>query len=479
MISGVMATRIRIAILVFSVLAALAMAAALVAWMLVDTDRIKERLEAGLEEALGMDVQIGQPLRFGLLRGVNVTLADLEVSREGQVVATAESASVRLALLNLLIGKVHPLDLHIERPELSIERFSPGVFNIYEPEPEPGELNELSLRRLRVSNARLSYLDQASELEWLFEHCDLDLHNIRHAGGVLAQALATLAAEGEVTCHTLRQDRFVAAELSAEIDGENGIFELEPVSAIVFEGQASGRIEVDLSSGTPEFRLENRLSEFDVGAFMTILELDQATAGKMEFELVLTAQGRTWQEFRKSAAGMLNLSAGKLTIDGYDLDDELDGYAATQRFNLVDVGAVFLVGPVGLAATRGYVFTGLLHGSGGSTSIEQMVSEWIIEDGVAQARDVAFRTLENRLALAGALDFGNYRFEDMRVALIDRDGCAVVEQRITGPFHEPEIERPNFLVTVIGPVLNLVKRGVQAMTDVECEVFYTGSIPHP
>lgn len=316
-------------------------------------------------------------------------------------------------------------------------------------------------------------------MKWLFERCDLDLRNIRHNGGVLEQALATLAAEGELQCHRLSQERFMVTELSAKVHGDNGVFELEPVSAIAFEGEVLERIEVDLSSRTPNLRLENRLAEFDFGAFMSMLDPDQAAAGKVDLELVLNAQGRNWQEFRKSATGMLNLSSGGLTIDGYDLDDELKGYTKTQRFNLIDVGAVFLAGPVGLVVTRGYAFTGVLQGGEGSTSIDQMVSEWTIEDGVAQARDVAFRTPKNRLALAGALDFGNYRFEDLKVAVIDPDGCAVVEQRITGPFHEPEIERPNFLVAVTGPMLDLLKRGVQAITDADCETFYAGSMPHP
>lgn len=479
MVSGVMATPIRIAVLVVSALAALLTAAALVAWLLVKTDWARERLGVGLGEALDMDVQIGQPPQLSLLRGVNVTLSDLEVSTEGQVVATAENGSARLAPLSLLTGKVRPIDLYIERPTLSVERYGPGVYNIHRPEPEPRELDDLSLRRFRVTDAQVTYFDQASELELLFEDCDLDLRNVRHAGGVLEQVLATLAAEGELTCQAVSQDPFAATDLAAQIHGENGVFDLEPVSATAFEGQASGSFGIDLSSGTPQYSLQSRISELDLGAFMTMLEPEQSATGEMELELDLIAHGATWQEVRQSAAGTISLSSGELVLDGYDLDDELDDYADTQRFNLVDVGAVFLAGPLGVAATRGYAFSGLLGGSGGSTTIDQMVSEWTVEDGVVRARDVAFRTPENRLALVGALDFGGYRFEDMRVAVIDRDGCAVVEQRITGPFREPEIERPNFLVAATGPILDFVKRGVRRITGADCEVFYTGSIPHP
>lgn len=479
MVSRVMVTSKRIAVLSVSALAALMLAAVLAAWLLFRTDWAIGRLEDGLGQALGMDVRIGQPGRFGLLRGVTVTLADLEVSTEGQVVATAEIGSMRLALFSLLTGTVRPIELNLERPVLSVERYGPGVYNIRQPERESEELDELSLGRFRVTDARVTYFDRASELKLLFEGCDLDLRNIRHAGGMLEQVLATLAAEGELTCRGVSQDAFAATDLSAEIHGENGVFDLEPVSATAFEGQASGSFAIDLASDQPRYSLQSRISDLDLGAFIAMLAPQQSTTGKMELEVDLAAHGTTWRDVRKSATGTINLGSGELVLDGYDLDDELDDYADTQRFNLIDVGAVFLAGPLGLAATRGYAFGGLLRGSGGSTTIDRMISEWTVEDGVVRARDVAFRTPENRLALAGALDFGDYHFDDMRVAVIDKDGCAVVEQKISGPFRAPEIERPNFLVAAAGPLLNLVKRGVRKITDSDCEVFYAGSIPHP
>lgn len=474
-----MAKPIRVVLVLFASLAAVALAVALVAWWLVDADRVGKRLEAGLGDVLDLDVHIGQPPAFGLLRGARVTLTDLEVSREGQMVGRAENARVRIALFSLLAGNVRPLELHLERPEFSIERLRPGVFNFYQPGAERGTLDDRSLRRLRVSDARLNYFDRVSNLEWRFEDCNLDLRNLRHGGGSLATALATLAADGQLQCQNLSQDQFVVSEFMAEIHGADGVFELNPVNATAFEGALSVRLKADLSSSPPGFGLTGELSQFDIGAFMAILEPDQASTGRMNLELDLSARGSAWQEIRSSAMGTLGMTAGGLVLDGYDLDDELDGYAATQRFNLVDVGAVFLAGPIGLVASRGYAFSGLLAGRGGSTRIDQMVSEWNVENGVAQARDVAFRTPDNRLALAGALDFTDYSFTDLRVAVVDRDGCAIVEQRISGAFRQPEVKQPNFLVTVAGPLLDLVNRGVQAITDKDCEAFYTGTIGHP
>ncbi|MEX2499850.1 MAG: AsmA family protein [Wenzhouxiangellaceae bacterium] len=469
----------RTALVIGSTLAVLILAAALVAWLVIDTERIRERLATALGEALGMEVRIGQPLQFSLLRGVSVEFEDIQASIEGEVVARTQSARVRLALFSLLTGRIRPVELHIERPELSVERYGQGLFNIYTPDPNPAALEALFLRRVRVSDARVTWLDQPSALNWEFEHCDLDLRNIAHAGGLPDRAAETLAAQGALKCRVVRQDRFSATGVSAQIQGDDGVFALDPISATVFDGQAAGRMELDFASNPPAFGLKARLPEFELGSFLAMTEPEQAASGTMDFELDLEAQGSGWQEIRSSAAGSISLSAGELVLEGFNLDEELDDYAETQRFNLIDVGATLLGGPIGLAASRGYAFSGLLGDSGGSTTIDRMISEWSVENGMAQARDVAFRTLENRLALAGALDFGNYRFDDLRVTILDRDGCAIVKQRITGPFSDPDIEQPNFLVAVAGPLLDLVKRGVDSITDNDCQVFYTGSLAHP
>lgn len=479
MVGRVMSKPIRMAVLVISLLVVLAVAVALLAWWLFDADRVGEQFEAALGDALDMDVHIGQPPTFTLLGGASIILSDLEVSREGQVVARAENARVQIDLFPLLAGNVRLVELHLQRPEFSIERINPGEFNVQLPDREREALDPLSLQRLRVSDARLSYLDQVSGLEWLVEDCDLSLRDIHHSGGEPEQALATLSAAGELQCTSLTQGQFAVSGLSAELHVNDGVFELKPFSATVFEGELSGRLEADLLAGPPSFSVENSLSQFEIGAFMAMLKSEQITTGKLDLELNLGAQGSTWQDVRNSTAGSIGLTSEELVLEGYDLDDELDDYSATQRFNLVDAGAVFLAGPIGLVASRGYAFTGLLEGSGGSTRVDRMVSEWTIENGVAQARDVAFRTPENRLSLSGGLDFTDYRFDDLQVAVLDRDGCAIVEQRITGPFEEPEVDQPNFLVTVAGPLLDLVKRGVQAITDEDCDVVYAGAIEHP
>lgn len=87
--------------------------------------------------------------------------------------------------------------------------------------------------------------------------------------------------------------------------------------------------------------------------------------------------------------------------------------------------------------------------------------------------------VEGSATFVAQLDFVNLRFRDMRVAVIDPEGCAVVEQRIRGGFHEPTIDEPNVLVTLTAPFVDLLERGVALLTESSCDPFYTGRIAHP
>ena len=108
---------------------------------------------------------------------------------------------------------------------------------------------------------------------------------------------------------------------------------------------------------------------------------------------------------KRNANGEFSLRGENLTLDGVDLDRTFSRYEASQNFNLVDVGAFFIAGPFGPLITRGYNFASLFQGSGGSSRIRVLVSDWKVERGIALAKDVAMATNENRIALVGESRF--------------------------------------------------------------------------
>jgi AsmA protein len=199
----------------------------------------------------------------------------------------------------------------------------------------------------------------------------------------------------------------------------------------------------------------------------------------MDFSMNLSMQGTTVNEMKLTMDGEVSLRGENLALDGIDLDRVLSRFESSQNFNLVDVGAFFFAGPIGLAVTKGYNFASLFKGSEGRSEIRTLISDWKFERGVAQAQDVAMATNRNRIALRGELDFANEQFNDVTMATIDAKGCAMVRQKITGSFQKPVVEKPSILMSLTGPARKLLKKGRDLLPGGECEVFYAGSVAPP
>ena len=198
----------------------------------------------------------------------------------------------------------------------------------------------------------------------------------------------------------------------------------------------------------------------------------------MDFSANLSMQGTTLKEMRQTLNGQFSLRGENLTVNGSDLDEMFARFESSQHFNLVDVGAFFFAGPVGVAVTKGFNFASILQG-GGHTRIRKLVSEWKVERGVAQAQDVAMATDKNRVALHGGLNFASGQFDDVTVALIDNKGCAKAKQTIRGSFQKPVVEKPNIFKSLSGPFRELLKKGGKLFNGGECDVFYAGSVAPP
>jgi hypothetical protein len=198
----------------------------------------------------------------------------------------------------------------------------------------------------------------------------------------------------------------------------------------------------------------------------------------MDFSATLSLRGKTTGALLPSVEGTASLRGDNLRLAIGDLDKKLSRYESSQTFNLVDVGAFFFAGPLGLAVAKGYNFARIFQGSEGTTTMRTLVSEWQVEHGVAQARDVAMATRENRIALKGGLDFVNGQYDEVTVAVIDGRGCVRVQQKVHGPFMNPVVEKPSVLGTLTGPTRTLLRQAKRLLGG-KCAVFYAGSVASP
>jgi len=449
------------------------------ALLFMDVNVYKPRLEAAASGSLGMEVRVGGRLGIGFFPGLLLTLEDVHIRNRGTEVASAREARLGIDLLPLLRKHVRIGKIALKQPRISIERDRDGTSNFERPEAAGGTLPALELVNVSLSNGTLRYNDKQSGVGFEAVGCSLDVRRLRLAGGKSPDFMKTLSATANLACGEIRTKDFAVSDLKLSVAGKGGVFDLKPVVMRVFGGKGSGSIRADYSGAVPLYDVRYSLSQLRIEEFLKTLSPNMVAEGSMDFSANLSMQGKTVNEMKQTAEGQISLRGENLTLHGRDLDKEFARYESSQNFNLVDVGAFFFAGPVGLAVTKGYNFASIFQGSGGRSEIRMLVSDWKVEHGVAQAQDVAMATNKNRVALRGGLDFVNQQFNHVTVALVDAKGCAKVRQRIRGSFRKPVVEKPNILTSITGPAVKLLKKGAELFPGGECDVFYAGSVAPP
>lgn len=327
-----------------------------------------------------------------------------------------------------------------------------------------------------VTAARLVYSGPGGKVT--MDRLGLGVDNFSIGGDGKADLLRRVSFSGTAGIGEVRTEDLVVSDLTSAVAGRDGILDFDPVTMRLFGGQGSGSLRADLSGTVPQYHVRCSLSKFRIEEFLKILSPKKAAEGSMDFSSTLSMRGKTAIEMKRSAGGEVFLRGENLTLDGVDLDRTFSRYEASQNFNLVDVGAFFFAGPFAPLITKAYNFASIYRGTGGSSRIRTLVSDWKVERGIAQAKDVALATNENRIALKGSLDFVNERFNEITVAVVDGKGCAKVRQKIRGPFGNPVVENESVFQSVAGPMLNLFKEARKLLGG-QCIVFYAGAVTPP
>jgi AsmA protein len=181
-----------------------------------------------------------------------------------------------------------------------------------------------------------------------------------------------------------------------------------------------------------------------------------------------------------SLEGTLSLRGDNLVIYTMDLDKILSAYGTSQQFNLIDIGAFFIAGPLSIVAIRGYRYGDLYNQTrGGQGTITQFISHWKIRSGVADAADCALATHHNRVALKGKLNLVSEKYDNVIVALLDDKGCPKFTQSISGSFGSPKFSSVSAVESVAGPILNLYSKAKRLVEGGRCNVFYKGIVQQP
>lgn len=461
--------------------AAVLVLTALIFLLTFNINSYRPRIEAAASGAIGMKVRMNGKMDLRLLPRTVLSLEDILIQNRDADVAFVKKAEVEMRLLPLLWRGIHIRQVRLITPVFFITRDRSGGLNIETAEKKPAGkkllLGLIEAEKIFVKKGSLLYVDERSGGKTEANECDLAISNFSTGGGEFS---VTLSLDGDLSCGEVKSGEVSISDIRIVMKARQGKFEADPITMKIFGGDGKGSIRGVMTGESPEYVVDFAITKLRFEEVLGQFKEKQSTRGELDLKSHLTMKGKNSDELTRTLQGYLSLRGNNLSHKGIDLDRVLDKYEHSQNFNLVDVGAFFVAGPLGTLLTKGYNFGSVFVVSlGGESTILKLVSDWKIKDGIAEAEDVALSTKESRVALKGRFDFVREQFDNMIVAALDEKGCVRFSQKVHGPFLHPHIGKVSTLGSIIGPIVNLYVKTKKFLQGGKCEIFYAGSVAHP
>ncbi|MGE5810774.1 MAG: AsmA-like C-terminal region-containing protein, partial [Ignavibacteria bacterium] len=335
--------------------------------------------------------------------------------------------------------------------------------------------DSLKLKFVSLNKGNLKY--KFSKDTIYTRNLSFDFSNIYFNSKKDKNPFATLSTKGKFKAGGVSSSQFRVRDLYFDIIVSEGSYQIKSNKSTMFGENSKGISHFIMKpfAKIPSFSLKFSIDTFYAEKMLASYMEKEIITGPLSLTMDLNTKGSEWESIVKNLDGKINLSGNTLVFYGLDADNLLEKFKRSQNFNLVDVGGVLLAGPLGIVLTKGSDYASLLTlNQGESTKINQLVSNWTINNGLFNIEDAAFTTAENRIALKGSIDFAHDSL-NLVTALLDEDGCSEFLQEISGNINSPVPGKVKVLKTILAPVTNLYND----IVGIDCEKFYNGSLKHP
>ncbi|HLY99168.1 MAG TPA: AsmA family protein, partial [Candidatus Angelobacter sp.] len=241
---------------------------------------------------------------------------------------------------------------------------------------------------------------------------------------------------GKVDVGTVQYDDLTLTNLRTNVSLNNGLIQLNPVTANLYGGTESGTITLDMRPAQPVYAVNMKTDKVDANKLLSsVSSVKQTLYGALASNVNASFSAPTSDAIARGLNGTLalNLSNGKLV--GLDMLHELS-----------TVGK----------------FLGLAHTSQGFTNVAQLSGNFDVQNGVAQTNNLKAVIDGGTLAGVGLVDLGKQTLNMhvtavlnkalsqqvggnqvggfMNTALANNQGELVLPVIVTGTLQHPQVE---------------------------------------
>lgn len=452
-----------------AVLASLAIVVLVIAGVLLyrlDLDAIRQGLERSLSASFGVQVRLQGPVALQLLPP-GASFSDVAIRDGNREVLTAKRVGVGIALLPLFRKEVRLSSLTFNAPALHLWRNPDGTWPPWLRRKRAGAYE---IARVSVRGGTVRYSDAVYATETTLDGVEGSVSELRR------DEQGRFSFAGDFRLRRLGFGRVELRDLKGKVAGTEDLYRISPLRFGLFGNETGATIEVNRRTMPPSWR-----AEF-VARKLSLAELSQSLVGKPLYEGVVEARanlaGDVSGRIVNTMDGMVRVSGTNLIQHGINVDRLIEEFRKSRDINPVDIAVVTFAGPMGALVTKGVQVAHMIRTTQREDrqEIVELAFDWSLQDGVARTEDVAIRTGKNRLALKGAVDLANARYDGMTLALLNKDGCAELTEKITGPLTEPAVEKVSMLGTLAESLTGVIRKGWAIIDFRDCRPFYEGRV---
>lgn len=337
----------------------------------------------------------------------------------------------------------------------------------------PFDINKLDTR-----NSKINYSYPNSKPVSV-EKLNLALQNLHFNHPPNSGALIGLkSTKGTMDLMKLNVPGFNALDVKMDISGMDDRLDIGFSSVTQITKNQKGQFLLDMSKKELEYHLQYFVQGASLEYFVKKYYKKKFMEGTINYSLDIHTKGATWAHAKENLSGEIEIAGDSLRLYGIDIDNVLKKYEKSQNFNLTDVGAVLIAGPVGLAVTKGTDFVSLAtinFNSNQQTNIKTLLTKWKLENRILTTQDVAFSTATNRIAFDGQVDFAKDSIPGITISVVDKNGCSLMDQKLYGKMGKIQTGKLNITKTLLGSIINFAN----AIVGKDCKPVYTGRVKDP
>lgn len=262
-------------------------------------------------------------------------------------------------------------------------------------------------------------------------------------------ALQGLDVSGSVRIGALKAMNVKVSKLRVDLKAKDGIVDVEPLSAALYQGAVNGKVHVD--AHTSSFAITQKLTGVEIAPLMKDAVDMEVAEGQGNISLAVTTQGNTVSALKKAMNGTASVELADGAIRGIDLGKLVQGVQNLNKDSKAETLGV---------------------NKNEKTLFSEFKASLKIKNGVARNDDLSVKSTVLRLNGSGDVDIGHDKMDynaKVIMAKTEQGRTGTLPVHVFGPFDalKIKVDYAELLADIARQRLNEEKAALKMKLDAE------------